>query len=90
MPDGFDIEKASIRDILNAALGDEAKKYEGKTDDYVEAVLDSVLANRSKAGVPGTLPHVASPGPVGVHNAAMGEKPLSTMELRNLAKQPLN
>lgn len=49
LPDDFKVEGKSDRDIMTAALGDSVDTKD-KSDDYVRARFDAMVADRAKAG----------------------------------------
>ena len=59
LPDDFDSVKATNRELLVAAVGDEVPDKESKSEDYLRAMLDTIVTRRSQAGPGGGDPTAA-------------------------------
>ena len=62
LPDDFDVKGSKVRDILLAAAGDEVEDKDKKSDDYLRASVDGILARRREAGQ-GGAPSGSGPAP---------------------------
>ena len=49
LPDGFDADAATDREILEAAIGDTVSDVAERSDDYLQASLDQQVANKAAA-----------------------------------------